>query len=78
MRYHFKTSCKCIIADNEKIKKLYEINKRTIRYDMNYMVNENLYLKNRIELLNYNQKKGLTENGYFIYNDLKYSNQKLN
>ena len=56
------------------IEQLYEINKRTIRYDMNYMVNENLYLKNRIELLNYNQKKGLTENGYFIYNDLKYGN----
>ncbi len=51
----------------------YPLNVQTtkFRYHIAYKVTDALYLKNRIELLNYNKPEH-TEQGYMVYQDLQY------
>lgn len=71
LRYHIESNPKSGIDSINSLNISNNI-KRNIRYHINYKISDNLFLKNRIELLYYQFGNNPVEKGFLFYQDIVY------
>ena len=72
VRIKYKNEYENDINEDTSITKLCRIKKLNVKVNISYMVNENIILRNRLEITSAQKEGGYADKGYLLYQDIIY------